>query len=416
MARIELISIGDELLIGQTINTNAAWIGQELLEAGMNVNRVTTVGDDLEQITAALAEAEARADCILVTGGLGPTNDDITRKAVCDYFGVGLIRNEALLTHIRSLFQRRNLPMARVNEDQALVPETAQLIQNDRGTAPGYLFTPPGKRFYFMPGVPYEMQAMMRESVLPELRAGRTGAILLTHHIATIGIAESALYERIGDIAAISALVRIAFLPSPFGVRIRLNAMAEDEAQAQQKLVEAARLVRRNIQPFIYAERNITLEAALGEELVSRRERLAVAESCTGGLIANRITNIPGSSRFFERGIVSYSNAAKIALLGVPETLIVQHGAVSAAVAEAMAAGVRQISGTEHGLAVTGIAGPDGGTLEKPVGLVFVGYSGGRGTAVEEHRVISGDRLVNKERFAALALNLLRKNLFNIQV
>ncbi len=416
MARIEVISIGDELLIGQTINTNAAWIGQELLEAGMSVQRVTTVGDELAPIKAALAEAEARADSILVTGGLGPTNDDITRTAACEYFGMGLRRDEALLDHIRALFQRRNLPMAGVNADQALVPESAELIPNDRGTAPGYHFAERGKHFYFMPGVPYEMQAMMQQSVLPELRAGLHGAALLTHHIATIGIAESTLYERIGDIDAITALVRIAFLPSPFGVRLRLNATGETEAEAQQKLTEAARLVRRNIQPYIYAERNITLEAVLGETLVSRGEQLAVAESCTGGLIANRLTNIAGSSRFFERGIVSYSNAAKVALLGVPEALILQHGAVSAAVAEAMAAGVRRISGTAHGLAVTGIAGPGGGTTEKPVGLVFVGYAGSRGTAVEEHRVISGDRLVNKERFAALALNLLRKTIFNIQI
>ncbi|HNW58842.1 MAG TPA: competence/damage-inducible protein A [bacterium] len=416
MLCIEIISIGDELLIGQTINTNAAWIGQELLEVGQGVSRVTTVGDDLAQITAALAEAEARADYILVTGGLGPTNDDITRTAVCDYFGVGLIRDEALLDHIRALFERRHLPMARVNEDQALVPESAQLIHNDRGTAPGYRLMRAGKRFYFMPGVPYEMQAMMKGSILPELQAANTGEILLTHHIATIGIAESTLYERIGDIAAIETLARIAFLPSPFGVRIRLNAAGATTEAARQRLEEAAARVRRNIQPWIFAERNITLEAALGEELVARQERLAVAESCTGGLIANRLTNIAGSSRFFERGVVSYSNAAKIALLGVPEPLIARHGAVSAAVAEAMAVGIRRISSTEHGLGITGIAGPDGGSAAKPVGLVFVGYAGQSGTTVEEHHVISGDRLINKERFAALALNLLRKQLFHIQV
>ncbi len=413
--QIEVISIGDELLIGQTINTNAGWMGQELLEAGMEVSRVTTIGDDLARIKGALAEAAQRADYILVTGGLGPTNDDITRTAACEYFGVGLVRDDAVLDHIRQLFQRRHLPMANVNEDQALVPETARLIRNDRGTAPGYIFEREGRRFYFMPGVPYEMKAMMTAAVLPELSKAKGGQVILTHHIATIGIAESSLYERIGEIPEIAALVRLAFLPSPSGVRIRLNAMGEGE-EVRERMAKAVERVCRNIRPFIFAERNILLEEALAEELVARREQLAVAESCTGGLIANKFTNLAGSSRFFERGVVTYSNDAKIQLLRVPESMIAQHGAVSAPVAQAMAEGVRRLSGTEHGLSVTGIAGPDGGTPDKPVGLVFVGYSGSGGTAVEEHHVISGDRLVNKERFAYIAMNLLRKRFLGQQV
>jgi len=413
--RIEVISIGDELLIGQTINTNAAWIGQELLEAGMEVGRVTTVGDGLSQIKQALAEAAGRADYLLVTGGLGPTNDDITRTAACEYFGVGLIRDEATLDHIRRLFKRRNLPMANVNESQALVPETARLMQNDRGTAPGYIFERDGRRYYFMPGVPYEMKAMMTAVVLPELQKAKGGQVILTHHIATIGIAESSLYEQIGGIPEIEALVRLAFLPSPSGVRIRLNAMGEHEEEVRARMARAVERVCCNIRPYIFAERNIPLEQALAEELISRQEHLGVAESCTGGLIANKFTNLAGSSRFFERGLVTYSNEAKIQLLGVPEDLIALHGAISAPVAEAMAEGVVRVSGTDHGLSVTGIAGPDGGTPEKPVGLVYVGYAGKRGAAVEEHRVISGDRLVNKERFAYIAMNLLRKQLFNLQ-
>lgn len=416
MLRIEVISIGDELLIGQTINTNSSWIGEELLNAGMQVTRITTIGDDLALIKETLAETAGRADYILVTGGLGPTNDDITRTAVCEYFDVRLVHDEALLAHIEKLFQRRNIPMARVNADQALVPETALLMRNDLGTAPGYLFTREDKRYYFMPGVPYEMKAMMKSVVIPDLKGANEGLIVLTHHIATIGIAESALYERIGNIAAIEALARLAFLPSPGGVRIRLNVVSERSEEAEQRLRQAAHLVRQNIKPFIFAERNIPLEEALAEELVAKRERLAVAESCTGGLIANKMTNLPGSSRFFERGLVTYSNAAKIGLLAVPEALIEQHGAVSAPVAKAMAEGVCRQCGTEHGLSVTGIAGPDGGSEEKPVGLVFVGYCGRKAVMVEEHRVISGDRLINKERFAYLAMNLLRKQLFNIQV
>jgi nicotinamide-nucleotide amidase len=411
MLRIELVSIGDELLIGQTINTNAAWIGQELLAAGMQVGGVVTVGDELELIKVALAEAASRADYILVTGGLGPTNDDITRTAVCEYFKVGLVRNDSVLAHIQLFFQRRNIPMAKVNEDQALVPETARLIKNDRGTAPGYILSRQDKRYYFMPGVPFEMKAMMTETVLPEMREANHGKVILTHHISTIGIAESALYERVGDIAAIEALARLAFLPSPSGVRIRLTVAGEQAEEARELLQKAAARVRQNIGPFIFAERNVALEEVLAEVLVARQERVAVAESCTGGLIANKFTNIPGSSRYFERGVVSYSNAAKIELLGIPAELIERHGAVSTQVAQAMAEGIRRISRAEHGLSVTGIAGPDGGTKEKPVGLVFVGYAGPGGIAVEEHHSISGERVVNKERFAYAALNLLRKQI-----
>lgn len=415
MLRIEVISIGDELLIGQTINTNAAWIGQELQTAGVQLGRVTTVGDDLTQIQEALSSAARRADYILVTGGLGPTNDDITRTAVCDFFKLGLVHDEEALVNIRKLFQRRGIVMARVNESQALVPETARLMQNDLGTAPGYVLTRDNKHFYFMPGVPYEMKAMMSAVVLQDLRAANGGMPILVHHISTIGIAESSLYERIGDIAAIEALARLAFLPNPSGVRIRLTVAGAPNAVAQSRLEEAAALVRRNIGPFIFAERDVSLEIVLAEELVARRERLALAESCTGGLIAHKLTNIPGSSRFFERGVVSYSNASKVELLGVPAALIEEHGAVSGPVAQAMAEGVRRISGSDHGIAVTGVAGPDGGTEEKPVGLVFVAYAGAMGTIVHEQHIFSGERLVNKERFAYTALNLLRKQLFRVQ-
>lgn len=412
MPRIEIVSIGYELLIGQTINTNAAWIGQELLNAGLPVERVVTVGDELTLIKAALAEAAARASRVLVTGGLGPTNDDITRTAVCEYFATGLIRNEALLEHIRELFGRRGLPMARVNEDQAMVPAAARLIANDRGTAPGYILDREGVRYYFMPGVPYEMQAMMTGTVLPELRAEMDGPKILTHHIATIGIPESALYERIGEIAAIEALAQLAFLPGPSGVKIRLNVAGAEPGEAAERLATAAALVRRNIGDYIYAERNVPLEVVLFEELDRRGERLAVAESCTGGLIANKITNLPGSSRVLERGLVTYSNQAKTDLLGVSAGLIAGQGAVSAPVAQAMAEGARRISGVEHALAVTGIAGPDGGTAAKPVGLCFVAYAGPAGSCWQEHRVVAGDRLVHKERFAYAALNLLRQQLF----
>jgi nicotinamide-nucleotide amidase len=408
--QIEIISIGDELLTGHIANTNAAWMADQLLRRGFRADRITTVGDDNGAIVEALAAAGRRAKTILITGGLGPTHDDVTRTAVCQFFETLLILDEDVLSAIHHLFSKRGIPMSHVNRDQALVPRKARLMPNDRGTAPGYILNNGGATFYFMPGVPHEMRRMMEEYVLPNMQGSMASRSVQNHYLCTIGIAESTLYEKIGNFEDIKRMVRVAFLPGFSGVKIRISADGDDREETARRLAEAAARVRQNIQPFIYAEEDIPLEQLLVSELTARGRTVAVAESCTGGLLAHKFTNIPGSSKCFERGVVSYSNKAKMELLSVPEPLIAANGAVSEAVVLAMAAGVRSLAATDYGMATTGIAGPDGGTAEKPVGLVYVAVASEQGIGARRHTFI-GDRVSNKERFAYAALNLLWQHL-----
>ncbi|MBN1481874.1 competence/damage-inducible protein A [candidate division KSB1 bacterium] len=409
--RVEVISIGDELLIGQTVNTNASWIGEQLINIGIQLRWVTTVGDSTQDITQALHIAESRSDVALITGGLGPTHDDVTKKVVSDYFGATLVMNEEILDAIKERFRKRRFKMAKVNEEQARVPDNAELLKNDRGTAPGMIFRKDGKSFYVMPGVPHEMKGMMQSHILPEL-GKHAGAAIRIKNFMTTGVPESLLYERLDNLHEIERYVRLAFLPNLFGVKIRIMAFADNEKVASDKLEQAEKLVRAKIGRDIFADKDISLEEKIAEILIKRGETLAVAESCTGGMISNRLTNIAGSSSFFERGVISYSNAAKVELLGVPEGLILEHGAVSAQVALAMAEGVQRLAGTDYGLSVTGIAGPSGGTAEKPVGLVFVGYADANSSTFEKF-TFANDRIGNKQRSVQAALHLLRKQILN---
>ncbi len=406
----EIISIGDELLIGQTVNTNASWMGEQLLAAGIRVDWVTTVGDNAEHIEKALKTAESRASVVLITGGLGPTHDDITKKVICRYFDSNMVLDEKVLEHIKTRFKMRGIPMSRVNKDQALVPEKAQVISNNNGTAPGLLLERNGVTFYVMPGVPKEMKAIMERSIIPQLieKCGQRTSLFQIY--CTTGIAESVLFQKIGDIAEIEKYAKLAFLPSPSGVKMRLMTEGITRKAAQDALKKAETLLRKNIESCIYTVGNCSLEQVVAKILTERKKTLAVAESCTGGLLANKLTNISGSSIFFDRGVVSYSNQAKIQALGVPENLIAEHGAVSKQVAQAMADGVRKIAGTDYGLSTTGIAGPTGGTPEKPVGLVFIGYSDENETIAKQFNFIS-DRADNKERSVAAVLKLLIEKL-----
>lgn len=407
---IEIISIGDELLIGQTINTNAGWMGEQLINAGLRVQWVSTVGDEYEHLVNALQLAESRADFVLLTGGLGPTHDDITKKVVCDYFQANLILDLQVLEMIKERFKRRNIIMVKVNEDQALVPDKAEVIKNTMGTAPGMIFRKGAKNFYVMPGVPFEMKAMMTNTVLPDLISRYRGNISVRKTLATTAIPESTLYETIGDIAKIEKYARIAFLPDLAGVKIRMTAEGLDRDQALQNLALAEKLVRVNIEKFIYADDDIKLEEMVAQRLLEKQKTLAVAESCTGGLISNQFTNIPGSSAFFMGGVVSYSNSAKMELLGVPQELLTEYGAVSEQVAGAMAESARKRFGADYAISTTGIAGPSGGSTEKPVGLVCVGYADAQETIARRH-VFFQDRLGNKARFSQAAMNLLRQKM-----
>jgi len=408
--RVEIISIGDELLLGQTVNTNASWIGEKLLNIGIQVEWITTVGDTYQNLRQALQIAEKRADSIIVTGGLGPTHDDITKPVVVDYFSSNLVMNQEILTTIRERFAKRGYDMAKVNEDQARVPDNAKLVENKLGTAPGMIFQKSNKTFYILPGVPREMKGMMNRVVIPDLQSRKGRETIKIKTLMTTGVPESILFEKLDNLSDIEKQARVAFLPSLMGVKIRLTARGGDEKIAENRLERAEKLVRQKINREIYADKVVSLEETIAQLLSSRDETVAVAESCTGGLISNQLTNIPGSSTFFERGIVAYSNEAKMTLLGVDPQLLNRHGAVSEPVARAMAVGVRNLAKTTYGISVTGIAGPGGGTAEKPVGLVYVGFADVEKTLCEKH-TFANDRIGNKMRSLQAALNLLRKQI-----
>ncbi|MBI4417267.1 MAG: competence/damage-inducible protein A [Ignavibacteriales bacterium] len=412
----EIISIGDELLIGQVINSNQAVIAEKLASVGIRVARMSTVGDSVPEILTTLAEAWKRAQVLIITGGLGPTHDDLTREAVCQFFQSDLVLNPEALEHIRTLFASRGLPVTKNNEDQAYVPRGCSVIQNLHGTAPGYFFQRDDRSMAVLPGVPYEMKEMMETFVIPHFSRKGTGMVIRSKTLRTTGIAESLLAQQIGDISVLfekDSGVTLAFLPSPTGVRLRISAGAPSLREAERRIAYVEQKIRQKVQKYIYGENNEELEEVVGRILASRQMTIAVAESCTGGILTDRITNISGSSRYFERGFIVYSNESKSTELGVPAEVIVAHGAVSKEVCEAMARGAREKAHTDIGISTTGIAGPTGGTEEKPVGLVWIGYSD-KGKTLALRFNFGNDRRRFKERASQAALELVRRMLLKI--
>lgn len=409
MIRAEILSIGDELLIGQTVNTNASFIGQGLTRIGIAVQCVQTVGDQAKALQTALALALSRSDLVIATGGLGPTHDDITKKVISEYFGAKLVLNRELLENLKQRFARRGIRMSPVNENQALVPEGAEIIDNPLGTAAGLIFTKDCRRCVVLPGVPAEMKAMCQETLLPMLQK-EAGTIIMQKTLRTTGIPESTLFEQLGDIEELEQLAKVAFLPKATGVDIRLMTTGARQSECAERLQQALDFVQSRIGKHIYGYDEQSLEEAVAQLLTERGQTIAVAESCTGGLLAHRLTNISGSSAYFERGVVTYSNEAKQELLAVPSETLQRHGAVSAETAEAMATGIRKMARTDYGLSTTGIAGPTGGSDEKPVGLVYIGFASDK-TVLSERLLFSKDRLGNKERSVQAALKLLRDQL-----
>jgi nicotinamide-nucleotide amidase len=413
----EILSIGDELLIGQVTNSNSSFIAEQLNTVGIFVDTMTTVGDDERAILGAFDRAFRAHDVVTVTGGLGPTHDDITRAVVCKFFQTNLTRNDEALENIKRIFARRNIALIKRNEDQALVPQGCIVMQNHFGTAPGYFFERENKYFVVMPGVPFEMKGMMEQFVIPFFEKEGTGTGICHRTLRTTGIAESLLAERIGDVGELFAPdsgLTLAYLPGAAGVRLRITARASSRSEALSLIREVEGKLRTKAGTYVYGTDTEEIEEVLGNLLAERNLTISIAESCTGGLIADRITNVSGSSRYFERGLVTYSNTAKIDELGVPGVMLEQHGAVSREVAEAMAAGIRMKSCTDIGLSTTGIAGPTGGTLEKPVGLIWIGYSDTHQTTAL--RFNFGDqRLRFKERAAQAALDLVRRKLLKIE-
>ncbi len=402
----EILTIGNEIVTGLVADTNSGVITRRLDSLGISVPRHVSVGDDKEEIAEALKQALERVDCVILTGGLGPTHDDITKQVLCRFFDSVLVTDAEVKRRIDSIFQSRGRETPQAAYTQAKVPEKATILHNTQGTAPGLLFEKNGKRVYSLPGVPLEAEHLLETYIVPHLE--NLGTVKVQHRILkTTGSPESVLWEEIGPVSPFEKYVKVASLPSLLGVRIRFTATGKDSKETTAQLDAAEKLLREKIDHHIFAVDDETLEGNIGDLLKKKKWTLAVAESCTGGLIGHRLTNVSGSSEYFLEGAVTYSNEAKQTRLGLDSALIEAHGAVSEEVATAMAEGIRQKSGSDFGLAVTGIAGPTGGTPDKPVGLTFIAVTGPQGTRCEQFR-FHQDRVRNKERAAQAALNLLR--------
>jgi nicotinamide-nucleotide amidase len=402
----EILTIGNEIVTGLMTDTNSSLITRRLETLGIPVKRHVSVGDDEEEIVDALIQALERVDCVILTGGLGPTHDDITKQVLCRLFESDLVTNSEVKRQIDSIFQSRGRETPQASYAQAEVPEKATILHNSQGTAPGLLFEENSKRVYSLPGVPLEAEYLLETYIVPHLES--LGTTKVEHRILkTTGIPESVLWEEIGPVSSFEKHVKVASLPSLLGVRIRFTTTGKNFKETTAQLDAAEKLLRQKINHHIFAVDDETMEGNIGVWLKENQQTLAVAESCTGGLIGHRLTNVSGSSDYFLEGAVTYSNEAKQKRLGVDPALIEAHGAVSSEVATAMAEGIRQQSGSDFGLAVTGIAGPTGGTPEKPVGLTFIAVTGAQGTRCIKFR-FHQDRVRNKERAAQAALNLLR--------
>jgi nicotinamide-nucleotide amidase len=407
----EIITIGDEILIGQIVDTNSAWMAQTLNNIGIRVKQISSVSDDEQHIIDALQLAESRAEVILITGGLGPTKDDITKRTLANYFNMGFRRDQATLEQVSSIFAKVNRPMIELNRMQADVPDGCVVVPNRNGTAPGMWFNEHGKIFVSMPGVPYEMMYMMEEEVLPRLKAALNLPFIYHKTILTAGIGESFLALRIAEIeAALPEYIKLAYLPKLGQVRLRLSGSSRDEVQLHADIDRYSRMLADEVREFVVVEDDIPLEQAVMDIMKSRNLSLSTAESCTGGYIAHLMTKHPGSSAVFQGGAVTYSNELKISVLGVQASTLMEFGAVSEQTVKEMAVGALQNFKTDYAISVSGIAGPDGGTTDKPVGTVWIAVASIHG--VEARKFTFGNkRTQNIERAAISALTLLLSRL-----
>lgn len=408
--RAEVLSVGTELLLGQITDSNAAYLAGVLAEAGVDLFFKQTVGDNSTRVQQAVRLALSRADLVLMTGGLGPTEDDLTVEAVAAAIDLPLVRNPQVAERIRRFFETRRLSAPESVYKQALIPQGAQVISNRRGTAPGVVITHDATTIVIMPGVPVEMEGMVEDFLIPWLRE-RTGEVVIRSRVLKVtGLGESAVEERIKDLLHMPAPT-IAPYAKLGEVHLRVTAKGAP-ALVMEHLAAGEVAVRIRLGDLVFGTDDETLEEVTGRLLLARGQTVAVAESCTGGLIADRLTNIPGSSAYFLSCVVAYSNAAKTTLLGVSPDVLETHGAVSGAVAQAMAHGVREQAGSDIGLGVTGIAGPSGGSAQKPVGLVYVALADGETETVREWRFgrRSGRRGI-KYLSTQVAIDLLRTHL-----
>ena len=420
MTTASICTIGDEILIGQIVDTNSSHISQSLNSLGVKVNRMTSIGDDHDTIVNSLAEEPKDNDVVIVTGGLGPTKDDITKAALACLAGSSEYKtDERQLEIIRKILSSRGLDILDINIAQASVPQACEVIPNRLGTAPIMVFRFPEERFghkatlYSLPGVPFEALGALPE-VMEDIRIHNSLSDIYHHTVMTYGIAESALAKMIEEWEdSLPEDMHLAYLPNPLtGVRLRLSMYGARKEDAKAAIDSQIGLLKDILGDIMYSETDDTLENCIGRILAENGKTLATAESCTGGTISAMITSVPGSSAYFLGSVTSYANSIKTGVLGVPEEIIAEHGAVSSECVAAMAEGVRKLTGSDYSVATSGIAGPGGGSEEKPVGLVWIGVSSAKGT--ETFRaVFRSNRKRNIERFASTALNYLRVKIVN---
>lgn len=408
----EIITIGDELLIGQVVDTNSAWLGKTLNKAGIMVRKIISISDNKEEILNTLDERIGSVDLILISGGLGPTKDDITKHTLCEYFDTKLILNQEALEDIKSFFEERKLPLTELNRQQAMLPEACKSIRNLNGTARGMWFEKNDTIIISMPGVPFEMKPMVSDFIIPELNARFCLPYILHRTIHTSGIGESFLSDLVESWEnTLNNNIKVAYLPQPGMVRVRLSCTGEIESEVRLLIEEAEKGFLEVAGKYVFGFDDQDIQGIFVDYLKTNNYTLSTAESCTGGYLSHLITSVPGSSAVFKGGIIAYSNEVKKSLLGVNAETLDTHGAVSEQTVVEMAEGVRTGLKTDFGIAISGIAGPDGGNIDKPVGMVCIAIAGTKETHVRTH-YFGHLRENNIRRAAIMAMNslLLLKN------
>ena len=407
----ELLTIGDEILFGQIVDTNAQWMSVELTNAGIKVVRKTSVGDVESEILTAFAEAESRADVILITGGLGPTNDDLTKPCLVRYFDCELQMHEEALAEVTAFFKSRGRELTEVNRRQAALPVCCEKITNSMGTAPGMWFERNGKVFVSMPGVPHEMKRMMTDIIIPKLKSTFETPEILHTVIRTVGIGESFLADKISSWeAALPKHVRLAYLPSLGEVKLRLTAIGNDRVAMQREADEQVVKLKMLAGEYIFNVGEDPLEVVLGKSLTEKNLKISAVESCTGGYLSHLLTSVPGSSAYFKGSVIAYDNDIKTSDLGIDAEILKSFGAVSEQAVLALATKIRERFNTDIGVATSGVAGPGGGTEEKPVGTVWIAFADKHQTVTRKLQ-LSKDRLINIRMSSIAVLNLIRLNI-----
>lgn len=412
-----ILTIGDEICIGQIVNTNAAWIAQKLTSLGLTIHSHVSIGDSIDEMIGEIDRLLKRSPILIITGGLGPTHDDCTKEALCQYLGDSLVLHPETLTRLEEYYRARNRIFGERQRGQAMVPKTCQVLPNAMGTAPGMKWeidrSGETRRIYSLPGVPVEMKYLMSEHILPELESlqEKAGHAVVYKTLLTSGIGESDLADQIGDVREFLGNDTLAFLPQASGVRLRIGVERENKKAALERLAELETHLRSKVARYIFGENDDTLAQALGRVLLQKKWTLSTAESCTGGMIGSLLTDVSGSSAYYLGGAVTYSNELKHDLVGVPKELIQKHGAVSQEVVEAMVCGAIEKFKSDASIAVSGISGPTGGTAEKPVGTTWISVATPHGVKSRCFQFGTNSRAINRERAASAALLMLYRTL-----